>query len=118
MSVALRPDILQKMHAYWRTAIYLSVGQIYLQDNFLLESPLTLEHIKLQLLGHWGTTPGLNLLFVHFSRLIEENDLDMIYVIGPGHPPALAAWVRIRMPTAATFCSRYPCRTSMTTPSP
>jgi len=85
MSVALRPDILQKMHAYWRAANYLSVGQIYLQDNPLLESPLTLEHIKPRLLGHWGTTPGLNLLYVHLNRLIKENDLDMIYVIGPGH---------------------------------
>ena len=85
MSVALRPDILQKMHAYWRAANYLSVGQIYLQDNPLLESPLKLEHIKPRLLGHWGTTPGLNLLYVHLNRLIKENDLDMIYVIGPGH---------------------------------
>ena len=85
MSVELRPDILQKMHAYWRAANYLSVGQIYLQDNPLLESPLTLEHIKPRLLGHWGTTPGLNLLYVHLNRLIKENDLDMIYVIGPGH---------------------------------
>ena len=81
----LSPDLLQKMHAYWRAANYLSVGQIYLQDNALLERPLALEHIKPRLLGHWGTTPGLNLLYVHLNRLITENDLNMIYVIGPGH---------------------------------
>ena len=85
MSDSLTPDTLQKMDAYWRAANYLSVGQIYLQDNPLLERPLTLADIKPRLLGHWGTTPGLNLLYVHLNRLIKENDLDMIYVIGPGH---------------------------------
>ena len=72
------------MHAYWRAANYLSVGQIYLKDNPLLEAPLKLEHIKPRLLGHWGTTPGLNFLYVHLNRLIKENDLNMMYVIGPG----------------------------------
>ncbi|HEY8708054.1 MAG TPA: phosphoketolase family protein [Burkholderiaceae bacterium] len=81
----LTPELLQKMHAYWRAANYLSVGQIYLQDNPLLERPLTLEHIKPRLLGHWGTTPGLNLLYVHLNRLITQNDLNMMVVIGPGH---------------------------------
>ena len=81
----LSAEILQKMHAYWRAANYLSVGQIYLQSNPLLECPLTLEHIKPRLLGHWGTTPGLNFLYVHLNRLIKENDLSMMYVIGPGH---------------------------------
>lgn len=81
----LSPDLLQKMHAYWQAANYLSVGQIYLQDNPLLEAPLKLEHVKPRLLGHWGTTPGLNFLYVHLNRLIKENDLNMIYVIGPGH---------------------------------
>ena len=81
----LSAELLQKMHAYWRAANYLSVGQIYLQANPLLESPLTLEHIKPRLLGHWGTTPGLNFLYVHLNRLIKENDLNMMYVIGPGH---------------------------------
>src|ERR1700682_4136029 len=81
----LSPDLLRKLHAYWRAANYLSVGQIYLQDNALLETPLKLEHIKPRLLGHWGTTPGLNFLYVHLNRLIKENDLNMIYVIGPGH---------------------------------
>ena len=85
MPKPLTPDTLQKMDAYWRAANYLSVGQIYLQDNPLLERPLTLADIKPRLLGHWGTTPGLNLLYVHLNRLIRENDLNMMYVIGPGH---------------------------------
>jgi xylulose-5-phosphate/fructose-6-phosphate phosphoketolase len=85
MSNPLSPDLLNKMHAYWRAANYLSVGQIYLQDNPLLETPLTLAHIKPRLLGHWGTTTGLNFLYVHLNRLIKDNDLNMIYVIGPGH---------------------------------
>ena len=88
----LSSDLLGKMHAYWRAANYLSVGQIYLQDNPLLESPLRLDHIKPRLLGHWGTTPGLNFLYVHLNRLIKENDLNMMYVIGPGHGgPGLVA---------------------------
>jgi xylulose-5-phosphate/fructose-6-phosphate phosphoketolase len=81
----LSSDLLHKMHAYWRASNYLSVGQIYLQDNPLLEKPLKLEHIKPRLLGHWGTTPGLNFIYVHLNRLIKNNDLNMIYVIGPGH---------------------------------
>jgi len=85
MSDALSPDLLRKMHAYWRAANYLSVGQIYLRDNPLLEVPLKLKHIKPRLLGHWGTTTGLNFLYVHLNRLIKDNDLNMIYVIGPGH---------------------------------
>ena len=85
MPVHLSSELLKKMHAYWRAANYLSVGQIYLQGNPLLEVPLTLEHIKPRLLGHWGTTPGLNLLYVHLNRLIKENDLNMFVVVGPGH---------------------------------
>ncbi len=81
----LSPDLLQKMDAYWRAANYLSVGQIYLYDNALLKTPLTLEHIKPRLLGHWGTTPGLNFIYVHLNRIIKENNLNMIYVTGPGH---------------------------------
>src|ERR1700728_4536240 len=69
MSDPLSPDLLRRMHAYWRAANYLSIGQIYLQDNPLLETPLKLEHIKPRLLGHWGTTPGLNFLYVHLNRL-------------------------------------------------
>ena len=80
------------MHAYWRAANYLSVGQIYLYDNALLKQPLTLAHIKPRLLGHWGTTPGLNFIYVHLNRLIKEHDLNVIYVAGPGHGgPALVA---------------------------
>jgi xylulose-5-phosphate/fructose-6-phosphate phosphoketolase len=81
----LSPEILAKMDAYWRAANYLSVGQIYLKDNPLLERPLTLDDIKPRLLGHWGTTPGLNFLYVHWNRLIRERNLNMIFVIGPGH---------------------------------
>ena len=78
--------------AYWRAANYLSVGQIYLYDNPLLKEPLSKEHIKPRLLGHWGTTPGLNFLYVHLNRLIRKYDLDMIYITGPGHGgPALVA---------------------------
>ena len=78
--------------AYWRAANYLSVGQIYLYDNPLLKEPLSKEHIKPRLLGHWGTTPGLNFLYVHLNRLIKKYDLDMIYITGPGHGgPALVA---------------------------
>jgi len=81
----LSPETLAKMNAYWRAANYLSVGQIYLKDNPLLERPLTLDDIKPRLLGHWGTTPGLNFLYVHWNRLIRERNLNMIFVIGPGH---------------------------------
>src|SRR5271166_746991 len=81
----LSPELLARMDAYWRAANYLSVGQIYLKDNPLLKQPLTLEDVKPRLLGHWGTTPGLNFLYVHLNRAIKERDLDMIYIIGPGH---------------------------------
>ncbi|MGO9337823.1 MAG: phosphoketolase [Terracidiphilus sp.] len=81
----LSPEVLAKMDAYWRAANYLSVGQIYLKDNPLLERPLTLDDVKPRLLGHWGTTPGLNFLYVHWNRLIRERNLNMIYIIGPGH---------------------------------
>src|SRR5512141_2985086 len=81
----LGPDELRRMDAYWRAANYLSVGQIYLLDNPLLRKPLSREHIKPRLLGHWGTTPGLNFLYAHLNRAISRRDLDMIYIIGPGH---------------------------------
>jgi XFP N-terminal domain len=78
--------------AYWRAANYLSVGQIYLYDNPLLQQSLTKEHIKPRLLGHWGTTPGLNFIYVHLNRVIKKHDLDMIYITGPGHGgPGLVA---------------------------
>ena len=81
----LSPEELHLMDAYWRAANYLSLGQIYLYDNPLLTRPLTIEHIKPRLLGHWGTTPGLNFVYVHCNRLIRLHDLNMIYVAGPGH---------------------------------
>jgi xylulose-5-phosphate/fructose-6-phosphate phosphoketolase len=103
-------DVLSKQEvdgidAYWRAANYLSVGQIYLLDNPLLTEPLTLEHIKPRLLGHWGTTPGLNFIYVHLNRLIREHDLDMIYIAGPGHGgPGLVAntWLE------GTYSEVYP----------
>src|SRR3569832_668293 len=88
----LTTDQLQGIHAYWRAANYLSVGQIYLMDNPLLREPLTRAHVKPRLLGHWGTTPGLNFIYAHLNRLIREYDLDMIYIAGPGHGgPGLVA---------------------------
>jgi len=88
----LSPEELRKMDAYWRAANYLSVGQIYLRNNPLLREPLTLEQIKPRLLGHWGTTPGLNFIYVHLNRVIKNYDLSMIYVTGPGHGgPGLVA---------------------------
>jgi xylulose-5-phosphate/fructose-6-phosphate phosphoketolase len=88
----LSEEELRKMHAYWRAANYLSVGQIYLYANPLLQEPLKLEHIKPRLLGHWGTTPGLNFIYVHFNRLIKKYDLNVIYITGPGHGgPGLVA---------------------------
>ena len=78
--------------AYWRAANYLSIGQIYLYDNPLLKKSLTKEHIKPRLLGHWGTTPGLNFIYVHLNRLIKKHDLNMLYLTGPGHGgPGLVA---------------------------
>ena len=81
----LSSEELRTMHAYWRAANYLSVGQIYLYANPLLREPLKLEHIKPRLLGHWGTTPGLNFIYLHFNRLIKKHDLNVIFVAGPGH---------------------------------
>jgi xylulose-5-phosphate/fructose-6-phosphate phosphoketolase len=92
MTQPLTPQLLQRMNAWWRAANYLSVGQIYLMDNPLLRQPLKLEHVKPRLLGHWGTSPGLNFIYVHLNRVIKEHDLDVIYVTGPGHGgPALVA---------------------------
>ncbi len=101
----LGADELRLVHAYWRAANYLSVGQIYLMDNPLLREPLALHHIKPRLLGHWGTTPGLNFLYVHLNRMIRLRDLNMIYVIGPGHGgPAMVAnaWLE------GTYSETYP----------
>jgi xylulose-5-phosphate/fructose-6-phosphate phosphoketolase len=81
----LSASALQKIDAYWRAANYLSVGQLYLSDNPLLKRPLAFDHVKRMLLGHWGTTPGQNFIYVHLNRVIKKYDLDMIYVSGPGH---------------------------------
>jgi xylulose-5-phosphate/fructose-6-phosphate phosphoketolase len=92
MDKPLSDELLRKIDAYWRAANYLSVGQIYLYDNPLLNKPLSKEHIKPRLLGHWGTTPGLNFIYAHLNRVIKARDLDMIYITGPGHGgPSLVA---------------------------
>lgn len=92
MGKVLSEEQLELMHAYWRAANYLSVGQIYLYDNPLLKEPLKIEHIKPRLLGHWGTTPGLNFIYVHLNRIIKEHSLSVLYIAGPGHGgPAMVA---------------------------
>ena len=101
----LASDALRKLDAYWRAANYLSVGQIYLYDNPLLKKPLTLAHIKPRLLGHWGTTPGLNFVYVHLNRVIREHDLNVINITGPGHGgPGLVANVYLE----GTYSEIYP----------
>ncbi|MBV9185212.1 MAG: phosphoketolase, partial [Acidobacteria bacterium] len=93
------------MHGYWRAANYLSVGQIYLLDNPLLREPLALPHTKARLLGHWGTTPGLNFIYVHLNRVIKARDLSMIYIAGPGHGgPGLVANTYLE----GTYSEMYP----------
>jgi xylulose-5-phosphate/fructose-6-phosphate phosphoketolase len=92
MTTVLSETERRALHAYWRAANYLSVGQIYLLDNPLLTEPLTRKHIKPRLLGHWGTTPGLNFIYAHLNRVIKKHDLSMIYIAGPGHGgPGLVA---------------------------
>ena len=81
----LSPELLHKIDAYWRAANYLSVGQIYLYDNPLLKEPLKLSHVKPLVVGHWGTTPGQNFIYVHLNRAINKYDLDILYIAGPGH---------------------------------
>jgi len=103
--MTLSPDELRRIDAYWRAANYLSVGQIYLLDNPLLAEPLQPEHVKPRLLGHWGTTPGLNFLYVHMNRAIRARDLDAIFVCGPGHGgPAVVANAYLE----GTYTERYP----------
>src|SRR5829696_3450155 len=92
MIAPLSADDVRRIDAYWRAANYLSVGQIYLYDNPLLRAPLELKHVKPRLLGHWGTTPGLNFLYAHLNRVIQANDLNMMFICGPGHGgPAVVA---------------------------
>lgn len=101
----LSPELLNKMNAYWRAANYLSVGQIYLHENPLLKEPLKPEHIKRMLLGHWGTTPGQNFIYVHLNRIIKKYDLNMIYISGPGHGgPAIVGNVYLE----GTYSEVYP----------
>jgi xylulose-5-phosphate/fructose-6-phosphate phosphoketolase len=101
----LSQDELEKIDRYWRAANFLAVGQIYLLDNALLREPLTIEHVKPRLLGHWGTTPGLNFIYVHLNRAIKAHDLNMIYICGPGHGgPAIVANTYLE----GTYSELYP----------
>src|SRR5438128_10962217 len=101
----LSAEELRKMHAYWRASNSLSVGQIYLMDNPLLREPLQLKHVKPRLLGHWGTTPGLNFIYTHLNRVIRRDDLNMIFLCGPGHGgPAVVAQTYLE----GTYSELYP----------
>jgi len=101
----LSPDEVRKLNAYWRAANYVSVGQIYLYDNPLLSEPLTLDHVKPLVVGHWGTTPGQNFIYVHLNRIIKAHDLNMFYVAGPGHGgPAIVGNVYLE----GTWSEVYP----------
>jgi len=105
MPEALQPEEIQKLHEYWQAANYLTVGQIYLKDNPLLERPLTKDDIKPRLLGHWGTTAGLNFIYTHLNRLIRLHDLNMMYIIGPGHGgPGIVAHTYLE----GTYTEIYP----------
>lgn len=104
-SPSVNTEELRKIHAYWCAANYLSVGQIYLLANPLLQEPLSLEHIKPRLLGHWGTTPGLNFIYAHLNRVIKAQDLNMIYIAGPGHGgPGMVANTYLE----GTYSEQYP----------
>ena len=104
-AAAVSPELLKKMDAYWRASNYLAAGQIYLYDNPLLREPLKLSHIKPRLLGHWGTTPGQNFIYTHLNRVINQYDLDMIYISGPGHGgPALTSHTYLE----GTYSEIYP----------
>lgn len=105
MATKLEDRMLSQMDAYWRASNYLSVGQIYLLSNPLLKEPLKRGHVKPRLVGHWGTTPGLNFIYVHLNRIIRDEDLDMIYIIGPGHGgPAIVAHAYLE----GTYTEVYP----------
>ncbi len=102
---SLSPEMMRLMQAWWRAANFLSVGQIYLLDNPLLDEPLKPEHIKPRLLGHWGTSPGLNFIYVHLNRIIKEQDVNVLFIAGPGHgAPGIVAntWLE------GTYSELYP----------
>jgi xylulose-5-phosphate/fructose-6-phosphate phosphoketolase len=101
----LDPNRLQNLHRYWQAANYLTIGQIYLQENPLLREPLRPEHIKPRLLGHWGTSPGLSFIYVHLNRLIQDTNANVIYLAGPGYGgPAIVANVYLE----GTYSEIYP----------
>jgi len=102
----LSQEELSRINAYWRAANYLSVGQIYLYANPLLREPLKLEHIKPRLLGHWGTTPGLNFIYVHFNRIIKKYDLNAIYIAGPEFPAMQRRKLQARSTKAVSLAIR------------
>jgi xylulose-5-phosphate/fructose-6-phosphate phosphoketolase len=104
-STPLTEQEMGRINAYWRAANYLSVGQIYLLDNPLMRRPLTIQDVKPRLLGHWGTTPGLNFIYAHLNRVIKDYDLDMIFIAGPGHgAPGVVANVYLE----GTYSKYYP----------
>jgi phosphoketolase len=113
----LEPEVLHKMDAYWRAANYLSVGQIYLYDNPLLKRPLQLSDVKPLVVGHWGTTPGQNFIYVHLNRVITKYDLDMFYVAGPGHggPDSVRRGVAAGHTTRRSFTPAGGIRTKVVT---
>ena len=102
---SLSPEMIRLMQAWWRPANFLSVGQMYLLDNPLLDEPLKPEHIKPRLLGHWGTTPGINFIYVHLNRISKEQDVNVLFIAGPGHgAPGIVAntWLE------GTYSELYP----------
>src|SRR5208283_875059 len=101
----LSAEELRKIHSYWQACCYMAAGMIYLQSNPLLKEPLSVEQIKQRLLGHWGTSPGLSLIYIHLNRLIKKCDLDMIFMAGPGHgAPGVLAPVYLE----GTYSEIYP----------
>ena len=101
----LSAEEVRKLDAYWRASLYLSLGMIYLRDNPLLEEPLKVEHTKARLLGHWGSDPGMSLVYLHLNRLIKKYQLDMIFLAGPGHgAPAILSNVYLE----GTYSEIYP----------
>ena len=107
----LDPELLRKIDAYWRAAYYLSVGQIYLYDNPLMKQPLKLTDVKHMLLGHWGTPPGQNFIYVHLNQVIKKYDLDMIYVSGPGLTAGRRSWATPISRALTARCIPTPVRT-------